>query len=87
MQSVKCVGVGIGRELDFRGRFRRSIESADVNLPASVAGCDNALVPLVAQVTDCAAGASDSPGALPDPQRGASGMVITMIAEWFETAT
>jgi len=46
------VGVSVGWELDFWGKFRRSIESADSNLLASVAGYDNALVLLVAQVAD-----------------------------------
>ena len=46
------VGVGVGWELDFWGKFRRSIEAADTNLMASIAGYDNALVLLVAQVAD-----------------------------------
>jgi len=46
------VGVSVGWELDFWGKFRRSIESADANLLASVAGYDDALVLLVAQVAD-----------------------------------
>ena len=46
------VGVSVGWELDFWGKFRRSIEAADANLLASVAGYDNALVLLVAQVAD-----------------------------------
>ncbi len=46
------VGVSVGWELDFWGKFRRSIEAADANLMASVAGYDNALVLLVAQVAD-----------------------------------
>ena len=46
------VGASVGWELDFWGRFRRSIESADANLEASVAAYDNALVLLVAQVAD-----------------------------------
>jgi len=37
-------------ELDFWGRFRRGIESADANLAASVADYDNALVSLTAEV-------------------------------------
>jgi NodT family efflux transporter outer membrane factor (OMF) lipoprotein len=37
-------------ELDFWGRFRRGIESADANLSASVADYDNALVSLTAEV-------------------------------------
>ena len=46
------VGVSVGWELDFWGKFRRSIEAADANVMASVAGYDNALVLLVAQVAD-----------------------------------
>jgi len=37
-------------ELDFWGRYRRGIESADSNLSASVADYDNALVSLTAEV-------------------------------------
>ena len=46
------VGVSVGWELDFWGKFRRSIEAADANLLASIAGYDNVLVLLVAQVAD-----------------------------------
>jgi NodT family efflux transporter outer membrane factor (OMF) lipoprotein len=46
------VGASVGWELDFWGKYRRSIESADANLLASIAGYDNALVLLVAQVAD-----------------------------------
>lgn len=46
------VGVNVGWELDFWGKFRRSIESADASLLASIAAYDNALVLLVAQVAD-----------------------------------
>lgn len=46
------VGVGVGWELDFWGKFRRSIESADAGVLASIAGYDNVLVLLVAQVAD-----------------------------------
>ncbi len=46
------VGASVGWELDFWGKFRRSIESADSNLLASVAGYDNVLVLLVAQVAN-----------------------------------
>ena len=46
------VGVNVGWELDFWGKFRRGIESADANLLASIAAYDNALVLLVAQVAD-----------------------------------
>ncbi len=47
-----AVGASIGWELDFWGKFRRSIESADANLLANVAAYDNVLVLLVAQVAD-----------------------------------
>ncbi len=46
------VGVSVGWELDFWGKFRRSIESADASVLASVASYDNVLVLLVAQVAD-----------------------------------
>ena len=46
------VGASVGWELDFWGKFRRSVEAADTNLLASVAGYDNAFVLLVAQVAD-----------------------------------
>ena len=46
------VGVNVGWELDFWGKFRRSIESADASLLTSIAAYDNALVLLVAQVAD-----------------------------------
>ena len=46
------LGLGVGWEVDFWGKFRRSIEAADANLQASVAGYDSALVLLVAQVAD-----------------------------------
>ena len=39
-------------ELDFWGKFRRGIESADAALLASVAAYDDALVLLISQVTD-----------------------------------
>ena len=45
-------GVNVGWELDFWGKFRRGIESADANLLGSIAAYDNALVLLVAQVAD-----------------------------------
>ena len=45
-------GVGASWEMDFWGRFRRGIESADANLLASVASYDDALVLLAAQVVD-----------------------------------
>jgi NodT family efflux transporter outer membrane factor (OMF) lipoprotein len=46
------VGAGVSWELDFWGRFRRAIESADASLQGSIAAYDNALVLLVAQVAD-----------------------------------
>jgi NodT family efflux transporter outer membrane factor (OMF) lipoprotein len=46
------VGASVGWELDFWGKYRRSIESADANLLSSIAGYDNVLVLLVAQVAD-----------------------------------
>ncbi len=44
------VGIDAAWELDFWGRFRRGIESADAQLLASVANYDDALVSLVAEV-------------------------------------
>lgn len=44
------VGLDAAWELDFWGRFRRGIESADAQLLASVAAYDDALVSLVAEV-------------------------------------
>ena len=44
--------LSVGWELDFWGRFRRGIESADAALLASVAGYDAALVLLLSQVVD-----------------------------------
>jgi len=46
------LGVGASWELDFWGRFRRGIESADANLLASIASYDDALVLLTAQIAD-----------------------------------
>jgi NodT family efflux transporter outer membrane factor (OMF) lipoprotein len=43
-------GFNLSWELDFWGRFRRSIESADANLDASVENFDDALVTLLADV-------------------------------------
>ncbi len=45
-------GASVGWELDFWGKFRRGIESADANLLSSIAAYDNTLVLLVAQVAD-----------------------------------
>ena len=46
------LGADISWELDFWGRFRRGIESADASLLASIARYDDALLLLVAQVVD-----------------------------------
>lgn len=46
------LGADISWELDFWGRFRRGIESADASLLASIARYDGALLLLVAQVVD-----------------------------------
>src|SRR5205814_9746480 len=43
-------GFNLSWELDFWGRFRRSIESANANLDASVENFDDALVTLLADV-------------------------------------
>jgi NodT family efflux transporter outer membrane factor (OMF) lipoprotein len=44
------LGFSVGWELDFWGRFRRAIESADATLDASVEGYDDVLVTLLADV-------------------------------------
>ena len=46
------VGASVSWELDFWGKYRRAIESADANLLASIAAYDNTLVLLAAQVAD-----------------------------------
>jgi len=46
------LGLSVGWELDFWGRFRRGVESADANLLASIAAYDSVLVLLIAQVVD-----------------------------------
>jgi len=46
------VGASVSWELDFWGKFRRAIESADANLLGSIAAYDNVLVLLIAQVAD-----------------------------------
>jgi NodT family efflux transporter outer membrane factor (OMF) lipoprotein len=46
------LGVGASWEIDFWGRFRRGIESADANLLATLASYDDTLVLLTAQVVD-----------------------------------
>lgn len=44
------IGFDLGWEIDFWGKFRRAIESADANLLAIVADYDNLLVSLTAEV-------------------------------------
>jgi len=44
------VGLGASWELDFWGKYRRAIESADANLLSSIAAYDNALVALTGDV-------------------------------------
>jgi len=44
------IGFDAAWELDFWGRFRRGIESAEANLASNVADYDNALVSLTAEV-------------------------------------
>src|SRR4051812_203543 len=44
------VGFNVGWEIDFWGRFRRAIESADANLDASIADYDDVLVVLLSDV-------------------------------------
>lgn len=46
------VGANASWEIDFWGRFRRGIESADANLLASIASYDDTLVLLAAQIAD-----------------------------------
>ncbi|MGD0236959.1 MAG: efflux transporter outer membrane subunit [Syntrophorhabdales bacterium] len=46
------IGVSASWEIDFWGKFRRAIESADANLLATVADYDSALVSLTADVTN-----------------------------------
>jgi len=48
--SQDQIGVAAAWELDFWGKFRRGIESADASLLATVADYDNALVSLTADV-------------------------------------
>jgi outer membrane protein TolC len=43
-------GIGAAWELDFWGKFRRSLESADADLMASIASYDDALVTLTAEI-------------------------------------
>ena len=44
------VGVGASWEIDFWGKFRRGVEAADAAYLASVAGYDQAMVLVTAQV-------------------------------------
>ena len=46
------VGLSASWELDFWGKFRRSVESADASLMAAVADYDNALVSLTGDVAN-----------------------------------
>jgi NodT family efflux transporter outer membrane factor (OMF) lipoprotein len=46
------LGAGLAWELDFWGRFRRGIESADAAMMASIANYDSAMVLVTAQVVD-----------------------------------
>jgi len=46
------IGLNASWEIDFWGKFRRSIESADAGLAATVADYDSALVSLTADVTN-----------------------------------
>jgi len=46
------LGASASWEIDFWGRFRRGIESADANLLASIASFDDTLVLLTAQIAD-----------------------------------
>lgn len=48
--GVAQLSVGAAWELDFWGRYRRGIESADANLLAAIAAYDNALVSLLGDV-------------------------------------
>ena len=46
------LGISASWEIDFWGRFRRGIESADANLLASIASYDDTLVLLTAQIAN-----------------------------------
>jgi NodT family efflux transporter outer membrane factor (OMF) lipoprotein len=48
--SQAGIGFDVAWEMDFWGKFRRSLESADASLLASVAGYDDVLVTLIAEV-------------------------------------
>ncbi len=48
--NAASIGFDVGWEIDFWGKFSRSIESADANLLASIADYDDILVTLTAEV-------------------------------------
>lgn len=48
--NTASIGFDVGWEMDFWGKFRRSIESADANLLASIFDYDSVLVSLTAEV-------------------------------------
>ena len=48
--NAASVGFDAGWEMDFWGKFRRSIESADANLLANIADYDDVLITLTAEV-------------------------------------
>jgi NodT family efflux transporter outer membrane factor (OMF) lipoprotein len=48
--NAAAIGFDVGWEIDFWGKFRRSIESADASLFASIADYDDVLVSLTAEV-------------------------------------
>ncbi|WP_205749337.1 efflux transporter outer membrane subunit [Desulfopila sp. IMCC35008] len=48
--NAALVGFDVGWEMDFWGKFRRSVESADANLLASIYDYDDVLVSLTAEV-------------------------------------
>ena len=48
--GIYDLGLGVAWELDFWGRFRRGVESADASLYASIANYDDVLVILVSDV-------------------------------------
>lgn len=48
--NAASIGFDVGWEIDFWGKFRRSIESADASLFASIADYDDILVSLTAEV-------------------------------------
>jgi NodT family efflux transporter outer membrane factor (OMF) lipoprotein len=50
--SQYSLGVGASWEIDFWGKFRRGIESADASLLASIANFDDVFILLIAQVAD-----------------------------------